>query len=171
MPYYYIQPYSPLELKKRHIDRLEFLYRQLFKSDPERARQIRYADVWRALERDRMWIAHTESVIVAMGFLIPNIKPIVAESFGSVQDVVTDEKHRGKVHNGQSLAESILGEMIRYAKAQRFKYLELTSAPDRIAANRLYQNLGFRLIAHANPDDEAGTNLYRLYLTWKTTII
>lgn len=107
-----------------------------------------------------------------MGALIPVRKLIASETFGSVHDIVTDEKHRGQVQNQQSLATIILKDMIQYAKWRQYKYLELTNAPDRIAANKFYKKLGFRLIAHADTDDKAGTNLYRLYLTrQKITVI
>lgn len=155
---------SKWKMTKREIGQIADLYRQLFEKHQERVDAIHYEHFPIVLEESYLWVAQKDDIIVSMGFLIPNRKPIIPETFGGIHDVVTDEKHRGKVQDGQSLAEIILKKMIEFAKLHRYKYLELTSAPSRIVANRLYQKVGFRLIASANMGERGATNLYRLYL-------
>ena len=67
-----------------------------------------------------------------------------------IEDVVVDEKHRGK-----GLAEKMVSEAINLAKQKSVKRIELSSRPSRIAANKLYQKLGFKI---------RETNFYRLEL-------
>lgn len=82
------------------------------------------------------------------------------KNFGQIHDVVTDKAHRGKqCGRDMSLAEEILRMVIDYAHVRELSHLELTSKPDREAANALYQKIGFRIVSKAVP---GGTNLYRL---------
>ncbi len=67
---------------------------------------------------------------------------------GYVEDVVVDENYRG---NG--IGEMLMSEAIAKAKELRLEYIGLTSRPEREAANRLYQRLGFQ---------KRETNVYRL---------
>ncbi len=66
-----------------------------------------------------------------------------------VEDVIVDEAYRGK---GYGI--NLINYVIDYARALGAKHLDLTSRPWRIAANRLYQKLGFV------PRE---TNVYRYY--------
>lgn len=61
-------------------------------------------------------------------------------NIGLVEDVVVDVSLRG-----QHVGEGLMERLIRYAKESRVDRLELTSKPERIAANKLYQKLGFKL--------------------------
>lgn len=67
-----------------------------------------------------------------------------------IDDVVVDAAARGK-----GVAEALSAEAIRRARDAGARNLTLTSRPDRAAANRLYQRLGFQRIE---------TNVYRLSL-------
>ena len=70
---------------------------------------------------------------------------------GSVEDVVVGEAYRGR-HLGRRLLEAVIG----YARTElRDVDLHLTSRPQRVAANQLYQSLGF---------ERRETNCYRLAL-------
>lgn len=70
---------------------------------------------------------------------------------GSVEDVVVGEAYRGR-HLGRRLLEAVIG----YARTElRDVDLHLTSRPQRVAANQLYQSLGF---------ERRETNCYRLVL-------
>lgn len=70
---------------------------------------------------------------------------------GSVEDVVVGEAYRGR-HLGRRLLEAVIG----YARVElRNIDLHLTSRPQRVAANQLYQSLGF---------ERRETNCYRLVL-------
>jgi len=55
-----------------------------------------------------------------------------------IEDVVIDESHRGKGYG----KELVLHAM-KYARSLGAKAVDLTSRPYRIAANRLYSDLGF----------------------------
>jgi ribosomal protein S18 acetylase RimI-like enzyme len=92
---------------------------------------------------------------------------IPGKRFGQVHDVVTAGMHRGKQFGReQSLAEELMLLLIEHARSLDLEYLELTSKPSREAANRLYQKLGFQMLAEAVEKDGAltGTNFYRLAL-------
>ena len=65
-----------------------------------------------------------------------------------IEDVVVDESARG-----QGTGEALVREGIRLAEAAGARAVNLTSRPDRAAANRLYQRLGF---------ERRETNVYRL---------
>lgn len=57
----------------------------------------------------------------------------------SIEDVVVSSAYRGQ-HLGKQLVEHVLKEARRFAPIE----LHLTSNPNRIAANYLYQSLGFQ---------------------------
>lgn len=64
-----------------------------------------------------------------------------------IEDVVVDESGRGA-----GVGAALVRAAIRLAKAQGARTVDLTSRPDREAANRLYVRLGF---------DVRTTNVYR----------
>ena len=67
-----------------------------------------------------------------------------------IEDVVVDEAARGR-----GIGEALAREAIRRAAGAGARTIDLTSRPHRVAANRLYEKLGFC------PRE---TNLYRLEL-------
>lgn len=69
---------------------------------------------------------------------------------GLVEGVVVDEKHRG-----QGIGEAMMRLLIKKAQQLELDHIDLTSNPKRIAANKLYQKLGFY---------KRKTNVYRLKL-------
>lgn len=69
---------------------------------------------------------------------------------GYVEDVVVDEAYRG-----QGLGMLLMRALIVAAKKKKLSHLNLTSRPSRVAANKLYQKLGF---------EKRDTNVYRLKL-------
>lgn len=64
-----------------------------------------------------------------------------------IEDVVVDSDHRGK-----GIAHVLINEAIQRAKKLQAKTIDLTSRPEREAANRLYKKLGFV---------QRDTNVYR----------
>ncbi|HEY4511231.1 MAG TPA: GNAT family N-acetyltransferase [Candidatus Paceibacterota bacterium] len=62
----------------------------------------------------------------------------VAKTVGRVEDVVVDEKVRG-----HGLGRKIMEVLMAKARELRVSRLQLTSRPERVAANKLYQSLGF----------------------------
>jgi len=74
--------------------------------------------------------------IVGMGSLLHNEK--LTAKFGTIEDVVVNENHRG-----QGIGRKITENLIENGKQLGLKYIELTSKPHRIAANELYKKIGF----------------------------
>ena len=67
-----------------------------------------------------------------------------------IEDVVMDEKYRG-----QGFSKPLVTHAVRFVKEQGIPLIMLTSNPTRIAANKLYQKLGF---------EQKQTNVYRMNL-------
>lgn len=74
----------------------------------------------------------------------------------SIEDVVVSAEYRGK-HLGRLLMEHLLKEARLLAPIE----LHLTSKPQRVAANRLYQALGFQ---------RKETNVYRIEITSDSSV-
>lgn len=68
-----------------------------------------------------------------------------------VEDVVVDEKRRGK-----GLGRKLMSKTLEALRAMNVKRVELTSRPSRTVANELYRSLGFKL---------RKTNVYEFDLT------
>ena len=67
-----------------------------------------------------------------------------------IEDVVVDERARRR-----GVGETLMNTAIRLAEESGARHVNLTSRPNREAANRLYRRLGF---------EERETNIYRLSL-------
>ena len=65
-----------------------------------------------------------------------------------IEDVVVDETFRG-----QGLSKLLVSHAIEFVKSKQIPLLMLTSNPKRIAANKLYQAMGF---------ERKETNVYRM---------
>jgi ribosomal protein S18 acetylase RimI-like enzyme len=68
-----------------------------------------------------------------------------------IEDVVVDEAARGR-----GTGEALVREGVKLAEEAGASSVNLTSTPDRVAANRLYPRLGF---------EQRETNVYRLELS------
>jgi ribosomal protein S18 acetylase RimI-like enzyme len=58
-----------------------------------------------------------------------------------IEDVIVDEKNRGK-----GIGRFMMKHAINFAKKEVITKIELTSHPSRFEANKLYQSLGFAKI-------------------------
>ena len=65
-----------------------------------------------------------------------------------IEDVVVDEAFRG-----QGLSKPLVAHAIEFVKSKQIHLLMITSNPKRIAANKLYQAMGF---------EHKETNVYRM---------
>ena len=65
-----------------------------------------------------------------------------------IEDVVVDESFRG-----QGLSKLLVAHAIEFTKSKQIPSLMLTSNPKRVAANKLYQAMGF---------ERKETNVYRM---------
>lgn len=87
--------------------------------------------------------------IIGMGTLTKITK--LRHFCGVIDDVVVSEAYRG-----QGLGRKITEFLIQEAKHLNMDYIELTSKPERVEANALYQSIGFQ---------KRTTNVYRLPLS------
>ena len=92
------------------------------------------------------FIAETEDKEIA-GMLSAVVYNIPTGTKFWIEDVVVDEAFRGK-----GIGKELMLEAIMFAKSAGARSVDLTSRPDRIAANKLYRELGFLL---------RETNVYR----------
>jgi NAD+ diphosphatase len=76
--------------------------------------------------------------LLGMGWIFPRQTMLRRQAV--VEDMIVDESQRGK-----GLGEKILRDLIDWAKKQGVEVVELTTNPKRIAANSLYQKVGFKL--------------------------
>jgi ribosomal protein S18 acetylase RimI-like enzyme len=92
-----------------------------------------------------LFVARSDSHVVGMLTLITFEIPTAVRAW--IEDVVVDEAARG-----QGVAAALVEAALERAAAQRARTVDLTSRPDREAANRLYLRMGFETRA---------TNVYR----------
>ena len=95
-----------------------------------------------------MWIArdNIEGIIAMLTLVIYHTPTGI---HGWIEDVVVDEKHRNK-----GVGRALTNAALVFAQENGAKAVSLTSRPYRQAANKLYQDLGFKIIE---------TNLYRYF--------
>jgi ribosomal protein S18 acetylase RimI-like enzyme len=93
-------------------------------------------------------VAKDNARIVGMGFLF--ILQTLQKRSGYIEDVVVHEGYRG-----QGLGVGVMKALIAAGKKKGVDEIELTSRPARVAANALYQKLGFT---------QRDTNVYQLKL-------
>lgn len=65
--------------------------------------------------------------------------PTLHGTIGFIEDVVVDESLRGR-----GVGEEVMTRLIQLGRDTDFHCIKLTSKPSRIAANKLYQKLGFQ---------------------------
>src|SRR3989338_1545153 len=99
-------------------------------------------------ERTIIIVAQDGKHIVGFGSLYVIAK--LSGKIGHIEDVVVDSAYRG-----QGLGEKVMRVLIKEARKQKIESLHLTSRSARVAANKLYQKLGFV---------RKETNVYRLKL-------
>ncbi|MEV6506375.1 GNAT family N-acetyltransferase [Streptomyces sp. NPDC051642] len=95
---------------------------------------------------ERMVSCPTNTVLVTrvegtiVGTLTLVMSPVPSGLRGRVEDVVVDSAARGR-----GIAALLIDEALRIAREAGARTVDLTSRPDRAAANRLYERLGFRV--------------------------
>ena len=94
------------------------------------------------------FVAKDDEKIIGMGILA--LVPVVSGLGARIEDVVIDENYRGK-----GLGKQLMQKIIEEARKKNVEYVELTSRPSRVVANKLYPALGFR---------KRETNVYTLDL-------
>jgi ribosomal protein S18 acetylase RimI-like enzyme len=84
-----------------------------------------------------LFVARAEGAIVGMLTLVTF--PLATGLRARIEDVVVDEAARG-----QGVATALTMAALDQARRQGARSVDLTSRPSRVAANRLYQRLGFQ---------------------------
>ena len=74
--------------------------------------------------------------IVATGTLC--VKHTLEFAIADIESVVVNSQYRGRGYGRE-----LVGHMIDVAKEMKVHHIQLTSNPARVAANRLYQEMGF----------------------------
>ena len=93
-----------------------------------------------------LFIAEVEEEII--GVLILFINQMLTSKKAWIEDVIVDQDHRNK-----GVAKQLLNHAISYANQKGVSKIDLTSSPEKIAANHIYQKIGFK---------KRDTNVYRL---------
>jgi ribosomal protein S18 acetylase RimI-like enzyme len=94
---------------------------------------------------DRMVTCDANTVLIArtseaiVGTLTLVLLPLPSGLRGRIEDVVVDSAARGR-----GVAGLLTQEALRIAETAGARTVDLTSRPDRAAANRLYERLGFQ---------------------------
>ena len=96
-----------------------------------------------------VFVIRTDGHIVATGTLC--IKHTLEFTIADVESVVVSSKCRGRGYG-----KELMTAMINEAKDLKVHHIQLTSNPKRVAANQLYQNIGF---------ERYETNCYLMILT------
>ncbi|MGW1027564.1 GNAT family N-acetyltransferase [Streptomyces sp. NPDC002577] len=96
-----------------------------------------------AVDRMVTWGANTVLVAWAsdaiVGTLTLVLLPLPSGLRARIEDVVVDSDARGR-----GIAGLLMQEALRIAREAGARTVDLTSRPDRAAANRLYERLGFQ---------------------------
>lgn len=123
-----------VELLPEHKKGVEKLFSQLT------GHEISNVDVAAMLQDKRNFYAALEEdgQLVGFGALITYRVPSVGE-VGRIEDVVIDENYRKK-----GFGRMLVKKLISIAKEKNLKKINLTSNPQRIAAQKLYETLGFQ---------------------------
>jgi len=128
------------------VKEINSLYKQLSSHHEE----IEAEKVQAIFDRANVFVlgAFDEEKMVGIASL--HIVEMIAGSHGLIEEVVVDENYRR-----QGIARGLVEHLLEEGKNRRLKCAELTSNPKRVAANNLYQSLGF---------EQRETNVYRMNL-------
>ncbi|WP_299548532.1 GNAT family N-acetyltransferase [Seonamhaeicola sp.] len=98
-------------------------------------------------DNTKLFIAKEGHDIIGTLTLVFNKIPTGEKAW--IEDVVVSDKSRGK-----GIGKSLTQFAVDYAISKGVNKIDLTSSPERIAANNLYQKLGFK---------KRATNVYRYF--------
>lgn len=135
---------GPSVLEQKDVDAVNRLHRQLALS-AEDANQI--IDIGRGKLTDILCQPNCRLIffkdsdsdeVIGMASLYYYKTLYSPSGIGRVEDVVVDERYRGK-----GLGKLIMKYLISLARHLHLEVLELTSNPKRVEANKIYLGLGF----------------------------
>ncbi len=102
-----------------------------------------------ASENSHLFLAYDDSENIT-GMLTVGIYYSPTGKKAWIEDVVVNDTYRG-----QGIGEKLVQHAINFAKTKDVNLLMLTSHPSRIAANKLYQKVGF---------NRRETNVYKMII-------
>ena len=134
------------QITTKEVGELNILYSQVSSS----GKMLTFDGLLKFIKNidNKLIVAREGGKIIGMGSLIIFYK--ISEKNGKIEHVVVDEFMRG-----QGIGEKLCEKLIEIAKENRVIQIELTSRASRVAANKLYQKLGF---------EKKETNVYRMKL-------
>ena len=118
--------------------------------DPASFKSLSLERLKEILNNDKtvVMVARDNNRIIGMGIIYFIQKP--CNSYGYIEDMAVDDAYRGK-----GIGTAIATHLIDIARSNGVKIIELSARPSRVAANKLYQKLGF---------EQKETNVYRMKL-------
>lgn len=134
--------------RKEAVGEINFLLKQL--SGDSSARKGTRRDLKEIMKDPTIILMAVKDGKKIIGVATLYLMTQMGKRSGYVEDVVVDE-----VYRGQGLGVKIMQALIAEARKKKVASIHLTSRPARVAANKLYQKLGF---------EERETNVYRLKL-------
>lgn len=132
------------EVRTEYIDGINNLLGQLTSSPKDMNEALLRTIV--ESDRTHLFLAYIGNQMVGMATLAAYVIPTGTKAW--VEDVVVDNNFRGK-HIGKRLVNHV----VEYTKKYSPCSLMLTSRPMRVAANKLYQSVGF---------EKRETNVYKI---------
>jgi ribosomal protein S18 acetylase RimI-like enzyme len=84
-------------------------------------------------------VIEEDGIVAGFASLIKYYLP-TGGKVGKIEDVIVDENFRGK-----GLGRKLIEELVKIAKENNLKKLQLTSSPSRVAARELYKSVGFEM--------------------------
>jgi ribosomal protein S18 acetylase RimI-like enzyme len=136
-----------IEAATQLSDELVEAFARLIPQLSTRARAPAPAELARILESPATTVLLARDQETIIGTLTLALFAIPTGQRAWIEDVVVDEAARGR-----GAGEKLTREAIRVASEAGARTIDLTSRPDRSAANRLYERIGFR---------RRETNVYR----------
>ena len=123
-----------VDLSPKHQKSLEKLFFQLT------GHEVSDVNIEKMLQDKQNFYAALEEDghLIGFGALIIYRVPSAGE-VGRIEDVVVDENYRQK-----GFGKLLVEKLISIAKEKNLKKINLTSNPQRIAAHKLYEKLGFQ---------------------------
>jgi ADP-ribose pyrophosphatase YjhB (NUDIX family)/GNAT superfamily N-acetyltransferase len=115
------------------LDKVKELVRQL-----DSSAVVNEQSLYKAMFNGYVSKIEENGKLLGMGWIFP--RQTLLRRQAVVEDMIVDESQRGK-----GLGEKILRDLIDWAKKEGVEVVELTTNPKRIAANALYQKVGFKI--------------------------
>lgn len=123
-------------VKEKFVYDLKKVKRLIGQLDP--TADINEQSLYKAVVGGHVSKIEKKGKLLGMGWIFPRQTMLRRQAV--IEDMIVDQSERGKGYG-----EKILRDLIRWAKAQGIEVIELTTNPKRIAANSLYQKVGFKL--------------------------